>query len=648
MNLFRYFMPAALAGLAVWTGLLEPAPCLAQATSYNISTIAGNTSGTAGFSGDGVVAKSSELNEPIALALDSQGNLYIADSANQRIRMIAAPLTTGKITTVAGDGSLLWVGDNLKATGTSLNDPYGVFVDPSGNIYISDTSDDEVRVVNAKTGIISEVAGSVGNYGYFANQDGGPASQAYVDLPVGLTMDQAGNLYIADSTDDRVRMVSPAGIITTPVGSNQYNNPPGLHPWSSYGGDGGPATAATLYKPFGLSMDAAGNLYIADSNDNCIRKVSNGIITTVAGQCATAGAFSGDGGPATSAQLNRPWGVVATPAGDLFISDYYNNRVRMVSGITGVITTVAGSSGTTGYSGDGGAATSALLNHPTGLALDGNGNLYIADTDNNVVRMLTPTAPSIDHIISASGYGCGVAGAAQCGFTSVAPGTWMEIYGANLAVDGRQWATSDFQGSTAPTGLDGTSVTVGGQTAYIDFISGGQVNVLVPSNVGTGQQPVVVKTAAGTNTSFNVSVNPVEPGLLSPATWNFGGTQYAVAQLNSTTTLILPPGTIPGLTTQRVQPGQTIVLYGIGFGPVSPSVNAGQPGVESSVTGSLQISIGGVQAQPITYQGLAVGYYGLYAFGVVVPTSLPANDKTPVTFSLNGTNSSQTLYLAVQ
>ena len=168
MNLFRYFMPAALAGLALCTGLIDPAPCLAQATSYNISTIAGSTAGTAGYSGDGVKASQAELNEPIALALDSSGNLYIADSGNERIREIAAPAgnANSKIQTVAGDGSSIWVGDNLKATGVSLNSPYGVLVDPSGNIYISDTSDDEVRVVNAKTGIISQVAGSQGNYGY--------------------------------------------------------------------------------------------------------------------------------------------------------------------------------------------------------------------------------------------------------------------------------------------------------------------------------------------------------------------------------------------------------------------------------------------------------------------------------------------------
>lgn len=660
MTLFRHFTPAALAGLALCAAIFHPAPCLAQSTSFTISTICGSTAATPGYSGDGVAAKEAELNEPIGLAFDSQGNLYIADSANERIREIYSPVTSGKITTVAGDGSQLWVGDDLKATGVSLNSPYGVRIDSAGNVYISDTADDEVRLVTVSNGIINDFAGLVTNYGYCSNatcsENGIPATQAYVDNPVGLAIDKAGNVYIADSGNDRIRVVNPSGMISTFAGNNQYNNPPGKVPWSSYGGDGGPATEATLYNPSGISLDGAGNLYIADRDDNCIRKVdTSGIITTVAGQCAVAGAFSGDGGPATSAKLNSPWDVLATAGGDLYISDYYNNVVRMVSGVTGIITTVAGKPGVgTGYTGDGGAATSALFNHPTGLAMDTNGNIYVADSDNNVVRMLTPTAPTIDHIISASGYGCGVAGATQCGFTSIAPGSWIEIYGpptpseaGNLAIDGRSWQTSDFQGTAAPTNLDGTTVTVGGQPAYISFISGGQVNALVPSNVGTGQQTVVVTTKAG-SASFNINVNPVEPGLLSPSTWNFGGTQYAVAQLNGTATLILPPGTVPGLATQRAQPGQTIVLYGIGFGPVSPAVPDGQPaGADNLLAGSLQISIGGVQAQ-VTYDGLAATYYGLYAFGVVVPSNLPANDKTPVTFSLNGANGAQTLYLAVQ
>lgn len=638
--MIRHLLPAVFAGLAVCTGLLAPAPCLAQATSYNITTIAGNTSGTPGFSGDGIKAVNAEFNEPIALAFDSAGNLYVADSANERIRKISAPPPSGTISTVAGNGTAQWAGDGAAAVNASLNAPYGILVDPAGNLYIADTANDVVRMVTASNHYINTIAGVNGNYGYFQNQDGGQAIYAYLDLPVGLAMDKAGNLYVADSgeSENRIRIVSTPAVSGVSAIINTFAG----NGWLTFQGDGGPATAASVFEPHGLSMDAAGNLYVADSDNHCIRKITpGGIISTVAGVGGQAG-FNGDG-LATKSLLNHPWAVVANAEGDLFISDYNNNRIRMVTAATGQMTTLAGGGGNpvgilSGYYGDGGISTNALLNHPTGMALDANGNLYIADTDNNAIRMLTVNAPTIGKVISASGYGA---------FPSIAPGSWVEIYGGNLAVDSRQWATSDFQGTTPPTQLDDTYVTIGGQQAYVSYISGGQINALVPSNVAAGQQSVVVKTAAGSSAAFTVNVNAVQPGLLAPPSFNIGGTQYAVAQLNGTTTFVLPPGSVPGYTTQRAPRGQTIVLYGIGFGPVSPATTAGQPGQSSTLTLPFQVSIGGVPAQ-VTYDGSAAGYYGLYAFGVTVPTSIPASDQTPVTFSLNGTAGMQTLYLAVQ
>jgi uncharacterized protein (TIGR03437 family) len=286
-----------------------------------------------------------------------------------------------------------------------------------------------------------------------------------------------------------------------------------------------------------------------------------------------------------------------------------------------------------------------MLNFPTGLALDTNGDLYIADSSNNVVRLMTPTAPAVASrgVISASGFGA---------FNAIAPGSWIEIYGTNLALDSRLWDNLDFQGNNAPTSLDGVTVTIGGQAAYIDYISGGQVNAQVPFNVSAGPQPVVVKNAAGTSASYTVTVNPTQPGLFAPPYFNVGGIQYAGAVLlngvSNVVTYALPPGAVPGYTSQRATPGQTIVLYGVGFGTVSPNIAAGQIETNANNTLSLplQIFIGGVQAT-VTFGGLAPDAVGLYQFNVTVP-NIPASDKAPLTFSLGGANGSQTLYIAVQ
>jgi uncharacterized protein (TIGR03437 family) len=628
LKTFRFFGPA-LTGIVLF---FQAPACHGQATSYNISTYVGASPGTgspatAGFSGDGTAPANAKLYSPQAVALDSNHDLYIADSGNSRIRKVSG----GKINTVAGSGSapnnLGYSGDGGAATSALLSHPYGVRVDSAGNIYISDIDNQVVRRVDGKTGTITTVAGVNGNYGYFQNQDGGPATSAYLDKPVGLAFDGAGNPYIADSYDDRVRYITSDGNIHTYAGANQ---------WDTYAGDGGPALAASLNHPYGLAFDAAGNLYIADSANNVIRKAStNGTITTVAGN-GTFG-FSGDGGPATKAQLNRPWDVAVDSSGDLFIADYNNQRIRLVD-VTGTITTIAGTTGL-GYSGDGGAATSAKLNYPTGVAVDlSNGNVYIADSGNNVIRLLTPTSPAITSgVVTASGFG---------GFTSIAPGSWIEIYGSNLAFDRRSWGPSDFQGTTAPTSLNGTTVTIGGQPAYVDYISGSQINAFVPSNVGLGQQPAVVKNAAGSSAGFNVTVNSVQPGLLAVPSFKIGSTQYAVALTTDGKTYILPPGAIVGLATQRATVGQTIVLYGVGFGLVSPSVPDGQPAPsQTSLTTALHVSIGGLEAK-VTYDGLTPNSYGLYQFNVVIP-QVPSGDQVPLTFTLGGTSGTQTLYIPI-
>src|ERR1700744_5719507 len=339
-----------------------------------VTTAAGN--GTAGYSGDGGPATSAGLNRTEGVATDSAGNLYIADWQNNRIRKVDAG--TGVITTVAGNGTAGFSGDGAAATSAMLKGPTGVGVDSAGNLYIADQANNRVRKVDG-TGVITTIAGN-GTAAF--SGDGGAATSAAMYSPTDLTFDSAGNLYIADNANNRIRKVAAGtGIITTYAGNGT----------AGFSGNGGVATSAALNSPAGIVIDSAGNLYIADVGNNRIRKVvaGTGIITTYAGS-GTAG-FAGDGGAATSAQFSTPARVTLDKAGNLFIADQGNNRVREIFQSTGIITTVAGN-GTAGFSGDGGPGTAAAFNTPLGIAIDGAGSLYISDFGNNRIRKLAITA----------------------------------------------------------------------------------------------------------------------------------------------------------------------------------------------------------------------------------------------------------------
>ncbi len=249
-------------------------------------------------------------------------------------------------------------------------------------------------------------------------------------------------------------------------------------------------------------------------------------------------------------------------------------------------------------------------------------------------------APSVGQggVVSASAFG---------EFPTAAPGSWIEIYGTSLAVDTRTWQGSDFKGVNAPTSLDGTSVSIGGQAAFIAFISPGQVNAQVPANVGTGPQPLMVTTPAGSSAPYTLTIQAVDPGLLAPPSFRVNGVQYVVA-LFANGTYVLPTGAIAGLNSRPAQPGDVIVLYGVGFGPVSPAsvAIAGQLVQELNSLPSFNISIGGAAA-PVAYAGLSPDFVGLYQFNIIVPNIAPTN-AAPVTFSVGGTAGTQTLYIAVQ
>jgi sugar lactone lactonase YvrE len=354
---------------------IVPAICNAQ----YISTIAGT--GVAGFDISTGIAIGSTIYSPDGVAVDAAGNVFFTDAAANKVFKVSL---SGTITCIAGNGWPGSAGDGGPATAAELYAPSGICIDVSGNLYITGYWDNSVRKVSP-SGIISTVAGCCG-FGYPGHTgDGGPATMAQLDGPTGIAIDAVGNIYIADNGNNCVRKINAAGIITTFAGS-------GLLGGSL--GDGGPATAAQLYAPGDIALDAAGNVYITDKGNYKIRMVNpSEIITTIAG---TTVGYSGDGGPATLAHLNNPKGIALDVSGNLYFSETGNNRIRKIDP-TGIISTIAGygplgSAIVPHYNGDGIAATTAMLSHPSGIATDATGNLFIADVFNNRVRKVTMAA----------------------------------------------------------------------------------------------------------------------------------------------------------------------------------------------------------------------------------------------------------------
>ncbi len=394
------------------TKLLSSALLLlaAMTSAQTISTIAGT--GILGYSGDGGAATSAMLNDPRGLAVDAAGNIYVADVNNARIRKIS-PL--GVITTFAGTGVAGYSGDGGLAVNAQLNGPQAVAIDPAGNVIIGDTQNRRIRKVDT-SGMITTICGT-GVEGY--SGDNGPATQAMFHQVMDFAIDASGQIYFADSTGQRVRRIATNGIITTVAGTGV----------GGYSGDGGPAGNAQLNFPVGLTLDSSDQLYIADANNFRIRLVNTtGTISTVVGT-GTSG-FSGDGGSATQANINYVYGVRLDNSGHLFVADTSNNRVREVT--NGVISTIAGVS-TNGYSGDGGPAINATLNFPWFLTLDKSGNLLISDGMNNRVRAialvaLAPPSISANSTVNAASYA-----PALSANGAVSPGSIVSIFGSNFA-----------------------------------------------------------------------------------------------------------------------------------------------------------------------------------------------------------------------
>jgi uncharacterized protein (TIGR03437 family) len=519
------------------------------------------------------------------------------------------------ITTIGGTEATGFSGDGGPATQAKLSLPRSVRTDGAGNIYFADTGNFRIRKIDSG-GTISTVAG---NGAVWAGQTTGPATQVPLVNPSNVAIAQDGTLYIVDGfiqtvTGGNLASNMLTGGLAIAIGGDgvvyyadsgavyRYNpGAPGTLIAGAYGqfgydGDGGPAAQAHLTVSAGcLAADSSGNLYIGDAASGRIRKFApGGNIQTVAGTGVQG--FSGDGGAATQAQI-APAGIAVDGAGNLYLAEVGNHRVRRVD-ISGMITTVY-NDGTPGSN-----------FAPDSISVSPDGAIYIGDSGRSIIQKITPASTSGKPAISSGGL---VSAAANVpGMTS---GGWLALYGQNLAGSTRKWLTSDFQGQQLPTSLDGVSVKIDNRPAAVYYISPTQIDVQVPDDANIG--PVTVTVTNGQLTSGPTTVNMSQ---YAPAFFTVG--RY-VAALHADNTLVGNNSLAPGA--RPAKPGETIAVYGTGFGPTSPATPSGI--IVSSVDpladlSLLSITIGSVPAQ-VQFAGIVAA--GLYQFNVVVP-SVAAGD----------------------
>jgi uncharacterized protein (TIGR03437 family) len=568
------------------------------AAADEIVTIAGN--GTDGFSGDAGAAIAAEIGGISGMAVDAQGNLYFADTWNQRVRMVAA---TGIVSTVAGNGVSGDAGDGGPAVSASLLWPNGVAVDTNRNLYISSGS--WVRKVSPGGTITAFAGGTVPGYG----GDGGAATGAQLSEPHGLAVDSEGNVYIADSGNFRIRKVDRNGTITTIAGNGQ----------SGDSGDGGQAAAAQIGYVHGLALDGAGNLYFSDPYNHCVRKIlTSGTVETVAGGAFGSG---GDGEAAGQAQLNYPSGVAVDGKGNIYVADLLNHRVRVI-GSDGTMFTAAGT-GAPGFSGDGEPGPYAALDMPAELALAPGGDLYIADLRNFRIRgLLSPQMPPQPAVDGAPG----VLNAASYA-TPVAPGSLVTIFGRNLARGVGSATTYPL-----PDSMGGATVTLNGARVPLLYVSSGQLNFQMPfANPGAALLGVERDTIdSGT---FSVQIAATAPGIFT-----LPENQGAILNQDYT---VNDPGVPAKL-------GTTVMIFATGGGAVTPPVAAGQAAPVTPLSSTPQnptVTIGGLPAY-VAFSGLAPGYAGLWQINVVVPQSAPKGDDIPVQVVFGSASNTVTMAIA--
>jgi uncharacterized protein (TIGR03437 family) len=537
--------------------------------------------GTFGFRGDGGPALEAHLFYPAAVAADAGGNLYIADQRNYRVRKVEAG---GRILTVAGTGVSGSTGDGGPAVLARLTTPAGVALDAMGRLWIADQDAHRVRLA-APGGIIETVAGT-GVRGF--QGDGGPASGAQLSAPAGVAVDRAGNAYLADSLNHRVRKIAPDGRISTVAGRGVRG----------YGGDGGPAIDAQMDTPRAVAVDAEGNLYVAEYANHCVRRVTaGGRIETVAGTGRRG--YSGDGGPAVAADLNHPLGVALDAAGNLFIADADNHRVRLVSP-AGVITTVAGT-GNPGFAGDGGPAALAELYFPSGLAAGPDGAIFIADFWNHRVRKLTPLVAAPVEAEPEPLVPLRVLHAASLASGPVAPGQLVAILGAGLAA--------------AP---GATEVRFDGAPAPVLYAQDNLVNTRVPTRLAA-QTEIEVWVRGVQRGRAAVPMAAAVPGLFTVSQGQ--GQALAVHEDGSLNTEANP-----------APRGSVVVLYATGEGISNLPV---------------AVSVAGFPAQ-VLYAGEAPGYPGLMQLNVRLPSAYAPPGVLPVTLTVGPAASQSGVTIALK
>jgi uncharacterized protein (TIGR03437 family) len=581
-----------------------------------ITTIAGT--GERGFSGDGGPASSAALGlaflvnecdparfeEQSHLTVDPAGNIYIADSANHRIRRIDP---NGVISTLAGtgqrpaidarcspQGGAAATGDNSPATSARLYGPAQAFPGPNDTLLIVDQKNNRIRQI-AADGRITTVIGS-NLHAFFAPNI--PATSSPLDWPSTAAYAPDGSLYFAELHSHRIARLAPNGRLQLIAGTGFAGDAP----------ENATATTARLNTPTHLIFDAAGNLLIADQGNHKVRRITPaGIITTLAGTGAAG--FSGDDGPAAAARLNQPNALALDPAGNLYIADMGNHRVRRVAP-DGTITTVAGT-GQPGRGPDNVPATASALRFPNSIAIHPSGDLLIADWQNFRIRRVTfGPRPAI-----AAG---GVVNGASFAAGPVAPGALISLFGANLAPSLQQAAALPL-----PRELAGVRVVSAGRAWPLVFVSPNQINAQVPYGLPPGPVALTVSTAAGDSAAETVTIAPAAPGIF------LRDGRRAIAQ-NQDFRLNDP-------ATPEAR-GRVLTVYLTGQGPLDGNLEAGEAAPTTTLLRALAAPVATVGGRParVLFLGLSPGFVGLAQANIEVPADAPPGPAVELTLSLNG------------